>query len=91
MDESVNLEMILELALVGGGALALIFVIALLTPWLAKHVDKWIAHYRSTHDSKKDVGYSVRSIYELPPKREPSAPETEEVPEKPTESESESQ
>ncbi len=59
--------------------LGLIYLFAELTPWIAKHVDKWIADYRKTHDPKQDDTYGIRSIYDLPPAK-PEQPEQDEKP-----------
>lgn len=70
-NEPVSTSMILEFLLKSLGVFAVIFLIAVLTPWMAKHVDSWIAHYRTSHGGKKSTDdprlYAVRSIYELPP------------------------
>ncbi len=47
---------------------ALIFLLAVVTPRIARLVDNWIARYRKNHDPKKDESYGIRSIYELPPR-----------------------
>ena len=70
MNETVDAGMILEFLLRSLGVFALIFLIAVLTPWMAKHVDSWIANYKKSHGGKKSPEdprlYTVRSIYELP-------------------------
>lgn len=81
MENSVDLSMILEFMLKSLGVFAVIFVLAVLTPWMAKHVDNWIARYRESHGGEKSPEdprlYSVRSIYELPPKKSETAQNTE--------------
>ncbi|MDE6729589.1 MAG: hypothetical protein K2J71_02280 [Oscillospiraceae bacterium] len=70
MNETVDPGMILEFLLKSLGVFTVIFLIAVLTPWMAKHVDSWIAEYRKSHGGKKSEDprlYAVRSIYELPP------------------------
>ncbi|MDE5884798.1 MAG: hypothetical protein K2H29_06980 [Oscillospiraceae bacterium] len=71
MKETVDVGMILEFLLKSLGVFAVIFLIAVLTPWMAKHVDSWIANYKKSHGGKKSPEdprlYTVRSIYELPP------------------------
>lgn len=52
------------------GLFVLIYLAVVLTPWLAKHVDKWMADYREHHNPKRDPTYGVRSIYELPPAKD---------------------
>ncbi len=90
MDESMSVETIVKFGAVTLGAFAVIFLIAVITPWMAKHVDEWIARYRSNHNSRKDPTYGIRSIYELPPKKE-DAPPAEEAPGESPSTESESQ
>lgn len=75
MDETMSLDKILNFLFTTLGVFALIFALAVLTPWMAKHVDKWIAKYRENHSPKRNELYSVRSIYELPPKKEPAPTE----------------
>ncbi len=77
MDETVSVETIIRFGAICLGAFAVIFAVAVLTPWLAKHVDNWIANYRSNHDSRKDPSYGIRSIYELPPRKETPPPPEE--------------
>ncbi len=81
MDATMSVETLVKFAVVCVGAFAVIFLVAVLTPWMAKHVDNWIAHYRSTHSREHDVTYSVRSIYELPPRKQPDEPAKPETPE----------
>ncbi|MDE6005819.1 MAG: hypothetical protein K2G88_10615 [Oscillospiraceae bacterium] len=73
MHDTVDTNMIIQFGLKTLGIFAVIFAIAVLTPWIAKHVDNWIANYRKTHENSKNPEdrrlYSVRSIYELPPKK----------------------
>lgn len=77
MENSVDSGMILEFLLKSLGMFAVIFALAVLTPWIAKHVDNWIAQYRESHGGKKSPEdprlYSVRSIYELPPEKSETA------------------
>ncbi|MCR4644237.1 MAG: hypothetical protein K5695_02375 [Oscillospiraceae bacterium] len=75
MEATVDISTVLRYGLITLGLFALIYAIAVLTPWMAKHVDAWIAKYRENHNPKRDRSYGVRSIYELPPeKEEPEAP-----------------
>ena len=46
--------MILRYGLITAGLFALIYIAVVLTPWLAKHVDQWMADYREHHNPKKD-------------------------------------
>ncbi|MDE7120539.1 MAG: hypothetical protein K2O42_00035 [Oscillospiraceae bacterium] len=73
MNETVDPGMILEFLLKSLGVFTVIFLIAVLTPWMAKHVDSWIADYKKSHGRKKSSEdprlYAVRSIYELPPEK----------------------
>lgn len=70
MENGVSIETVLRYGLITLGLFALIYLMAVLTPWMAKHVDSWIARYRENHDPKRDRTYGVRSIYELPPKED---------------------
>ncbi len=84
MDETVSTGQIVEFALTTLGVFAAIFALAALTPWMAKKVDGWIARYRENHSPTRDETYSVRSIYELPPKKpakQEERAETENTPE----------
>lgn len=69
MDETISFAQIAEFALTTLCVFAAIFALAVLTPWIAKKVDAWIARYRENHSPSRDETYSVRSIYELPPKK----------------------
>ena len=82
MDETISTSQIVEFALTTLGVFAAIFALAVLTPWMAKKVDGWIARYRENHSPTRDETYSVRSIYELPPKK-PAKPEQTEQTETP--------
>lgn len=79
MDSTIDTGMILHYGLKTLGIFAIIFALAVLTPWMAKHVDNWIARYRASHEDSKNLQdkrlYSVRSIYELPPKKTESESE----------------
>lgn len=79
MGEGMNVEVLVRYAVMMGGLMLLFFLLAVITPWLAKHVDKWIANYREKHSPEKDPTYSVRSIYELPPKKKAEAEEPADV------------
>ncbi len=70
LENGVDISTVLRYGLITLGLFALIYVIAVLTPWMAKHVDAWIAKYRENHSPKRDRSYGVRSIYELPPEKE---------------------
>ena len=70
MEATIEITTVIRFGLITAGLFVLIYVVCLLTPWLAKHVDKWMADYRAHHDPKKDPTYGIRSIYELPPKKE---------------------
>ena len=67
MNGNVDADMILRFGLKCLGIFAIIFVLAYLTPWLAKHVDDWIAKYRAHHPMETKENYGIRSVYELPP------------------------
>ncbi len=77
MDESINVSMIVEFLVTTLGVIAIIAVLSILTPWLAKHVDAWIARYRDHHSPKRDSIYSVRSIYDIPPDEKEAAQKAE--------------
>lgn len=72
MDSAMDFGVILRFLARTLGVFALIFIAAVLTPWLARQFDKWMARYRKHHDPEQDETYGVRSIYDLPPKREES-------------------
>lgn len=86
MKETVDAGMILTFLLKSLGVFAVIFLIAYLTPWMAKHVDSWIASYKASHGGKKSPEdprlYAVRSIYELPPENSEKS-EISEIPDSP--------
>ncbi len=71
MENGIEVGKVLQYGLTTLGLFLLIYLLAVLTPWMAKHVDAWIARYRENHDPRKDETYGLRSIYELPPKKEP--------------------
>ena len=75
MENTIDLGVILRFLLRTLGIFALIFLTAVLTPKIAKLIDRWVEKYRSNHDPAKDESYGVRSIYELPPKRQETAEE----------------
>lgn len=75
MENGIELGTVLRYGLITLGLFALIYLIAVLTPWMAKHVDKWIADYRAHHNPKQDRSYGIRSPYELPPAKEEQKPE----------------
>lgn len=76
MEATIEIATVIRYGLITAGLFVLIYAVCVLTPWLAKHVDKWMADYRAHHDPKKDPTYGIRSIYELPPKNnEKPAPE----------------
>lgn len=77
MDESINVGMIVEFLITTVGVIAIIAVLSILTPWLAKHVDNWIARYKDHHSPKRDSIYSVRSIYDIPPDEKSAAEQAE--------------
>jgi len=77
MDESMNMSMIVEFLVTTVGVITIIAVLSILTPWLAKHVDAWIARYRDHHSPKRDSIYSVRSIYDIPPAEKEAAQKAE--------------
>ncbi|MBE6851537.1 MAG: hypothetical protein E7504_07405 [Ruminococcus sp.] len=84
MEDTISTSQIVEFALTTLGVFAAIFALAVLTPWMAKKVDAWIARYRENHSPTRDETYSVRSIYELPPKKpaqQPEQTESEKTPE----------
>lgn len=68
MEFTVELNVLIRFLLRTLAVFALIFLLAVVTPWIAKIVDQWIARYRRNHDPKKDETYGIRSIYELPPR-----------------------
>ena len=70
MGEGMSVDVLVRYAVMMLGLMVVFFLLAVITPWLAKHVDKWIANYREKHSPRRDPLYSVRSIYELPPKKE---------------------
>ena len=69
MDAAIDTATLIRYALTTLGIFALIFLLTLLTPWMAKKVDAWIARYRQNHSEEKKETYGVHSIYELPPKK----------------------
>ncbi len=73
--QTIPVETVVRFALRLGVIFALIFLIAVLTPWMAKKIDAWIARYRKGHDPKRDPNYGFRSIYELPPKQDEQPPQ----------------
>ena len=73
MNGAMDFGVLLRFLLRTLGIFALIFLVALLTPKIAKLIDRWIARYRKDHDPEQDETYGIRSIYELPPKREETA------------------
>ncbi|HAJ97810.1 MAG TPA: hypothetical protein DCO72_08760 [Ruminococcus sp.] len=66
MDAAISTATLIRYALTTLGIFALIFLLTLLTPWMAKKVDAWIARYRQNHSEEKSETYGVHSIYELP-------------------------
>lgn len=77
MDETMNMGLIVEFLLTTVSVLAVIALISILTPWMAKQVDKWIARYRGNHSPDKDSVYTVRSIYDIPPEEKEAAQKAE--------------
>ena len=75
MENAIDLGVILRFLLRTLGIFALIFLTAVLTPKIARLIDRWIEKYRRNHDPAKDETYGVRSIYEFPPKRQETAEE----------------
>ena len=75
MENAIDLGVILRFLLRTLGIFALIFLTAVLTPKIARLIDRWVEKYRSNHDPAKDESYGVRSIYEFPPKRQETAEE----------------
>ncbi len=79
MNETVDAGMILRFGLKCLGIFGLIFLLALLTPWMAKQVDALIAKYKASHQEDPEKSDhpenmpSVRSVYELPPAPKPAA------------------
>ncbi len=69
MGDTITMAQVLRFTLTTLALFALLFLAVELTPWLAKHVDNWVARYRREHDSRRDPTYGVRSIYELPPEK----------------------
>lgn len=69
-ENGIPVSTVLRYGLITLALFALIYLIAVLTPKMAKLVDAWIAKYRGHHDPKRDRSYGVRSIYELPPDAE---------------------
>jgi len=66
LDAAISTATLIRYALTTLGIFALIFLLTLLTPWMAKKVDAWIARYRQNHSEEKNETYGVHSIYELP-------------------------
>lgn len=81
MNDTVDISTVIQYGLKTLIIFAIIFALAVLTPWFAKHVDNWIARYRENHENSKNPEdrrlYSVRSIYELPPKKSEQKQELE--------------
>ena len=75
MDAAISTATLIRYALTTLGIFALIFLLTLLTPWMAKKVDAWIARYRENHSGEKNETYGVHSIYELPPEKTEKLPE----------------
>ena len=71
VESAVDLDVLVKFSLRILIIFAVIFLLAVLTPQLAKLVDGWIKKYRKNHT--KETNYGIRSIYELPP-----APEDDE-------------
>ena len=65
VDSAVDLDVLIKFSIRILIIFAVIFVLAYLTPKLAKLVDSWIKKYRQNHG--KEETYGIRSIYELPP------------------------
>ncbi len=70
MGEGMSVDVLVRYAVTMLGLMVLFFLLAVITPWLAKHVDRWLANYREKHSPQKNPTYSVRSIYDLPPKKQ---------------------
>ncbi len=77
MEATVSLSQIAEFAITLLVVMGLIFLLSILTPWMAKHVDAWIARYKEHHSPKRNNLYAVRSIYDIPPDELESAKEAE--------------
>lgn len=75
MEATIEIAEVIRFGLITAGLFVLIYLAVVLTPWLAKHVDKWMEDYRQHHNPRKDPTYGVRSIYELPPEKENASPE----------------
>ena len=76
MEHAVDSSLILRFGLKCLGVFALIFLAAVFTPKMAEYIDKWKAkHWQKQTGKKQNGGYTVRSIYELPPEPE-KKPET---------------
>ena len=82
LEATIPVSTVLRYGLITLGLFALIYLIAVLTPKMAKYVDAWIAKYRAHHDPKQNRSYGVRSIYELPPENEEQEPETQKTSER---------
>ena len=65
VDSAVDLDVLVKFSIRILIIFAVIFVLAYVTPKLAKVVDSWIKKYRQNHG--KEETYGIRSIYELPP------------------------
>ena len=78
MENGMDIGTVLRYGLITLGLFTLIYLIAEFTPKIAKHVDAWIEKYRENHSPKRNRSYSVRSIYELPPKDEAPEPPADE-------------
>ncbi len=77
METTVSLSQIAEFAITLLVVMALIFLLSVLTPWMAKHVDAWIARYKEHHSPERNNLYSVRSIYDIPPDEKKAAQQAE--------------
>ncbi len=77
MEATVSLSQIAEFAITLIVVMAIIFALSVLTPWMAKHVDAWIARYKEHHSPKRNNLYTVRSIYDIPPDEKKAAQQAE--------------
>lgn len=65
VESAVDLDVLVKFSLRILIIFALIFLLAVLTPKLARIIDGWIKRYRENHT--REETYGIRSIYELPP------------------------
>ncbi|MCR5718024.1 MAG: hypothetical protein K6F80_03190 [Oscillospiraceae bacterium] len=75
MTSPVDVDVLVKFAIRLSIIFVLIFILALITPRLAKLVESWIEKKRKNRESEEEEDYGVRSIYELPRRKRSSLKE----------------